>query len=134
MYGQTANTGAIAGSVSDPSGAPVAGAAVVINSEATGEENLCQRFRKRFYKFFVFNVEGIEEILNGGVNNFAWGPHEHVRQRRQRTLRERVRISMPSISKRPRAGCAPTWCPWSELEASYEGLPSHGQPSNLARQ
>src|SRR5712691_3143599 len=38
MYGQTANTGAIAGSVSDPSGAPVAGAAVVINSEATGEE------------------------------------------------------------------------------------------------
>src|SRR6266436_1677630 len=38
MYGQTANTGAIAGSVSDPSGAPVAGAAVVINSEATPEE------------------------------------------------------------------------------------------------
>jgi len=38
MYGQTANTGAIAGSVSDPSGAPVAGAAVVIDSEATGEE------------------------------------------------------------------------------------------------
>src|SRR5216683_2721841 len=38
MYGQTANTGAIAGSVSDPSGAPVAGAAVVINREATGEE------------------------------------------------------------------------------------------------
>jgi hypothetical protein len=38
MYGQTANTGAIAGSVSDPSGAPVAGAALVINSEATREE------------------------------------------------------------------------------------------------
>src|SRR5260370_10584531 len=38
MYGQTANTGAIAGSVSDPSGAPVAGAAVVINSQATREE------------------------------------------------------------------------------------------------
>src|SRR5713226_8413853 len=38
MYGQTANTGAIACSVSDPTGAPVAGAAVVINSEATGEE------------------------------------------------------------------------------------------------
>src|SRR6266851_2510962 len=38
MYGQTANTGAIAGSVSDPSGAPVAGAAVVVDSEATGEE------------------------------------------------------------------------------------------------
>src|SRR5712671_541904 len=38
VYGQTANTGAIAGSVSDPSGAPVAGAAVVINREATGEE------------------------------------------------------------------------------------------------
>jgi len=28
MYGQTANTGAIAGSVNDPSGAPVAGAVV----------------------------------------------------------------------------------------------------------
>src|SRR6201981_3044858 len=38
MHAQTANTGSIAGSVSDPSGAPVAGAAVVINSEATGEE------------------------------------------------------------------------------------------------
>src|SRR5229473_6008737 len=38
MYGQTADTGAIAGSVSDPSGAPVAGAAVVINSQATREE------------------------------------------------------------------------------------------------
>jgi hypothetical protein len=38
MYGQTANTGAIAGSVSDPSGAPVPGAAVVIDSEATREE------------------------------------------------------------------------------------------------
>src|SRR6266849_6911804 len=38
MYGQTANTGAIAGTVSDPSGALVPGAAVVINSEATREE------------------------------------------------------------------------------------------------
>src|SRR5271156_4572532 len=38
MHGQTANTGAIAGSVSDPSGALVAGAAVVIVSEATREE------------------------------------------------------------------------------------------------
>jgi hypothetical protein len=38
MYGQTANTGAIAGSVSDSSGARVAGAAVVIVSEATREE------------------------------------------------------------------------------------------------
>src|ERR1700687_2110535 len=38
MYGQTADTGAIAGSVNDPSGAPVAGAAVVINSLATREE------------------------------------------------------------------------------------------------
>jgi hypothetical protein len=38
IYGQTANTGAIAGSVSDPSGAPVAGAAVVIDSEARREE------------------------------------------------------------------------------------------------
>jgi hypothetical protein len=38
MYGQTADTGAIAGSVSDPSGAQVAGAAVVINSLATREE------------------------------------------------------------------------------------------------
>src|SRR5712692_10050221 len=37
MYGQTSNTGAIAGSVSDPSAAPVPGPAVVINSEATGE-------------------------------------------------------------------------------------------------
>jgi hypothetical protein len=38
MYGQTANTGAIAVSVSDPSGAPIAGAAVAINREATREE------------------------------------------------------------------------------------------------
>src|SRR6266852_1098699 len=38
VHDQTANTGAIAGSVSDPSGALVAGAAVVINREATGEE------------------------------------------------------------------------------------------------
>ena len=38
MHGQTADTGAIAGSVSDPSGALVAGAAVVIVSEATREE------------------------------------------------------------------------------------------------
>src|ERR1700756_3456471 len=38
MYGQTANTGAIAGSVSDPDGAVVPRAAVVINSEETGEE------------------------------------------------------------------------------------------------
>src|SRR6266852_2225362 len=38
MYGQTANTGAIAGAVSDPSGALVPRAAVVINSQATGEK------------------------------------------------------------------------------------------------
>ena len=38
IHGQTADTGAIAGSVSDPSGASVAGAAMVINSEATREE------------------------------------------------------------------------------------------------
>ena len=38
MHGQTANTGAISGSVSDASGALVAGAAVVIVSEATQEE------------------------------------------------------------------------------------------------
>src|SRR5258708_19716809 len=38
MHAQTANTGAIAGSVSDPSWAPVAGAAVVIDSEATREQ------------------------------------------------------------------------------------------------
>ena len=38
MHGQTANTGAIAGSVHDPSGALVAGAAVVINRTATREE------------------------------------------------------------------------------------------------
>jgi Carboxypeptidase regulatory-like domain len=38
IYGQTANTGAIAGSVSDPSALPVAGAAVVIDSAATGQE------------------------------------------------------------------------------------------------
>jgi hypothetical protein len=38
MHGQSANTGAIAGSVRDPSGALVAGAAVVIVSEATREE------------------------------------------------------------------------------------------------
>lgn len=38
MYGQTANTGAISGSVSDPSGAALVGAAVVIESAATREE------------------------------------------------------------------------------------------------
>src|SRR6266436_2056494 len=38
MRGQTATTGAIAGTVSDPSGARVPRAAVVINSEATREE------------------------------------------------------------------------------------------------
>jgi Carboxypeptidase regulatory-like domain len=37
-YAQTADTGAIAGSVSDPSGEPVARAAVVLESEATREE------------------------------------------------------------------------------------------------
>src|ERR1700746_1742619 len=38
MHGQTANTGAIAGSVSDPSGALVPRAAVVVNSQGTGEK------------------------------------------------------------------------------------------------
>jgi hypothetical protein len=38
MYGRTGNTGTIAVSVSDPSGAPVAGAAVAIHSESTQEE------------------------------------------------------------------------------------------------
>ncbi|PYX50559.1 MAG: hypothetical protein DMG79_05580 [Acidobacteria bacterium] len=38
MYGQTANTGAIAGTVSDPTGALVAGAALVVKSQATQEE------------------------------------------------------------------------------------------------
>jgi hypothetical protein len=38
MHGQTANTGAIAGTVSDPSGALVPRAAVVINSRGTGEK------------------------------------------------------------------------------------------------
>src|SRR5258708_6566768 len=38
MQAQTANSGALAGRVSDPSGAPVAGAAVVIDSEATREQ------------------------------------------------------------------------------------------------
>src|SRR5713101_5190950 len=38
MLGQTANTGAIAGTVSDPSGALVPRAAVVINGQGTGEK------------------------------------------------------------------------------------------------
>jgi hypothetical protein len=38
MHGQTAKTGSIAGSVSDPSGARVAGAAVVIVFEATRDK------------------------------------------------------------------------------------------------
>jgi hypothetical protein len=38
MHGQTANTGAIVGTVSDPSGALVPRAAVVINSQGTGEK------------------------------------------------------------------------------------------------
>ena len=37
MHGQTANTGAVAGTVIDPSGALVPRAAVVVNSQATGE-------------------------------------------------------------------------------------------------
>ena len=37
MHGQTANTGAITGGVSDPSGALVPRAAVVVNSQATQE-------------------------------------------------------------------------------------------------
>lgn len=38
MHGQTANTGAIAGIVSDPSGALVARAGVLINSQGTAEK------------------------------------------------------------------------------------------------
>jgi len=38
IHGQTANTGAIIGTVSDSSGALVGGAAVAINSQATGEK------------------------------------------------------------------------------------------------
>src|SRR5229473_1540559 len=38
MHSQTANTGAIAGTVSDPSGALVSRAAVVVNSQGTGEK------------------------------------------------------------------------------------------------
>src|SRR5260370_14690127 len=38
MHGQTANTGAIAGTVSDPSGALVPRAAVVINGQGAGEK------------------------------------------------------------------------------------------------
>jgi carboxypeptidase family protein len=38
MHGQTANTGAIAGTVGDPSGAMVPRATVVVNSQATREE------------------------------------------------------------------------------------------------
>ena len=38
ILGQTANTGAIAGTVSDPSGALVPRAALVINSQGTGEK------------------------------------------------------------------------------------------------
>ena len=38
MRGQSANTGAIAGTVSDPSGALVAGAALVVKSQNTQEE------------------------------------------------------------------------------------------------
>jgi hypothetical protein len=38
MHGQTANTGAVAGTVIDPSGALVPRAAVVVNSQATGEK------------------------------------------------------------------------------------------------
>jgi hypothetical protein len=38
MHGQTADTGAIAGTVSDPNGALVPRAAVVINSQGTGEK------------------------------------------------------------------------------------------------
>src|ERR1700739_2422749 len=38
MYSQTANTGAIAGSVNDPSGRLVRAAALVVRSQATQEE------------------------------------------------------------------------------------------------
>jgi hypothetical protein len=40
IYGQTANTGAIAGSVSDPKGALVPGAALVVKSQAAQEERV----------------------------------------------------------------------------------------------
>ena len=40
MHGQTANTGAIAGSVSDPSGALVPSAALAINSQVKRVESL----------------------------------------------------------------------------------------------
>ena len=43
MYGQTANTGGIAGAVSDPSGALVPRAAVVINNQGTEKSAISLR-------------------------------------------------------------------------------------------
>jgi hypothetical protein len=47
MHGsQTANTGAIAGTVSDPSGALVPRAAVAVKSQGTGESAISRRMLK----------------------------------------------------------------------------------------
>lgn len=76
IYGQTANTGAIAGSVSDPSGALVPHATVVVNSQTTGEKrNLLTDAEGNFSAQFLtpgnYDVEvraaGFEPFLLNGV-------------------------------------------------------------------
>jgi hypothetical protein len=76
MYSQTANTGAIAGSVSDPSGALVTAAALVVKSQATQEErNLTTDAEGNFSVPFLtpgnyditVSAPGFERLLLKGV-------------------------------------------------------------------
>src|SRR5713101_2812382 len=77
IYGQTANTGAIAGTVSDPSGALVPRAAVAINSQGTGEQrNLATDAEGSFSVQFLapgnydltVRADGFERFILNGVH------------------------------------------------------------------
>jgi hypothetical protein len=77
MRGQTANTGAIAGTVIDPTGALVPGAAVVVNSLATGEErdvttnadgNFSVPFLTPGNYDLTIRVSGFEPLILKGVH------------------------------------------------------------------
>jgi len=76
MYGQTADTGAITGSVSDPSGALVPRAAVVVSSQATGEErdlttdadgNFSVPFLTPGNYYLTVRVPGFQPLILKGV-------------------------------------------------------------------
>jgi hypothetical protein len=76
MHGQTANTGAMAGTVSDPSGAVVPRAAVVINNQGTGEKrdlaadaegNFSVQFLTPGNYDIVVRAAGFEPFILNGV-------------------------------------------------------------------